>query len=50
MMGAYIASLTAFVVVNAPERASIIPWVLPAIFLVPLIVKWSRKYKVELDN
>ena len=50
MMGAYIASLTAFVVVNAPERASIIPWLLPTAILVPLIVKWTRKYRISLHK
>ncbi len=49
MMGAYIASLTAFAVVNAPERASIIPWLLPAAVLIPLIVKWTRKYRIPLS-
>jgi uncharacterized membrane protein len=48
MMGAYIASLTAFAVVNAPERLSFVPWLLPSAILVPYIVKWSRKYIVKL--
>jgi uncharacterized membrane protein len=50
MMGAYIASLTAFAVVNAPERASIIPWLLPGALLIPLIVKWTRKYRIPLSK
>jgi uncharacterized membrane protein len=48
MTGAYIASLTAFAVVNAPNRLSFLPWLLPATLLVPLIIKWTRKYKVML--
>ncbi len=46
MIGAYIASLTAFVVVNAPDGLSFIPWLLPSAIFVPVIVRWSRKYKV----
>ena len=46
MTGAYIASLTAFAVVNAPNRLSFLPWLLPAAVFVPFIVKWTRKYKV----
>ena len=46
MMGAYIASLTAFIVVNAPDRISFLPWILPALIFVPLIFKWTRKYKI----
>ncbi len=45
MMGAYIASLTAFAVVNAPEQASIIPWLSPTVIIVPFVVKWTRQYK-----
>ena len=48
MTGAYIASLTAFAVVNAPDRISFIPWLLPAVIFVPLIIKWSRKYRIGL--
>lgn len=50
MTGAYIASLTAFAVVNAPDRISFIPWLLPAAIFVPLIIKWTRKYKVKLTK
>lgn len=49
MTGAYIASLTAFAVVNAPDRLSFIPWLLPAAIFVPLIIKWTRKYRVNLS-
>ncbi len=50
MVGAYIASFTAFVVVNAPQGLSFIPWILPAAILVPIIVKWTRKYRVQFKN
>ncbi len=46
MMGAYIASLTAFLVVNFDNRLSFIAWLLPSAILVPFIVQWSKKYKV----
>jgi uncharacterized membrane protein len=47
MMGAYIASLTAFMVVNATNRLNYVAWLLPAIIIVPLIFKWSKKYKEQ---
>ena len=49
MTGAYIASLTAFAVVNAPNRVSFIPWLLPAAIFVPFVIKWTRKYTVKLS-
>ena len=48
MTGAYIASLTAFAVVNAPNRLSYLPWLLPAAIFVPFIIKWTRKLRVKL--
>jgi hypothetical protein len=50
MVGAYIASLTAFLVVNAPNSLSIFPWLLPTFVLVPFIVKWSREQKAKNRN
>jgi uncharacterized membrane protein len=50
MTGAYIASLTAFAVVNAPNRLSFLPWLLPATIFIPLLIKWTRKYKVQLTR
>ena len=51
MTGAYIASATAFLVVNAKyspiQLPSVLFWLLPTIVLFPLIVSWSRKYKIE---
>ncbi|HEX8548134.1 MAG TPA: DUF2306 domain-containing protein [Cytophagaceae bacterium] len=48
MIGSYIASLTAFVVVNNKIVPPILGWLLPSILLVPLIVIWSRNYKLKL--
>lgn len=47
MVGAYIASLTAFLVVNAPDKSGFLPWLLPSLIVVPFIVKWSRKYSIK---
>jgi len=50
MTGAFIASLTAFLVVNAQYFPDFIPgffyWLLPTFVLTPLIINWSRKYQV----
>jgi uncharacterized membrane protein len=46
MMGSYIAAVTAFLVVNNTILPSIVAWLLPALIVVPLIFKWSRKNKV----
>ncbi len=52
MIGAYIAALTAFLVVNVPQgwlpaSFNFIPWLLPPLILVPLIYKWTAKYAVK---
>lgn len=51
MTGAFIASTTAFLVVNAkyfPESIPlIIYWLLPTLIVTPLIIKWSRKYEIK---
>lgn len=51
MSGAFIAALTAFLVVNEhyfPEEIpSVLYWLLPTIFVTPLIIKWSRKYQIQ---
>jgi len=48
MMGAYIASTTAFLVVNAKylpfEFPGFVFWLLPTAILTPLIIIWSKKY------
>ncbi|MES2478132.1 MAG: hypothetical protein V4561_03540 [Bacteroidota bacterium] len=44
MTGAYIASLTAFLVVNNTYLPSIVAWLLPTFILTPFIIKWSKAY------
>lgn len=46
MIGSYIASATAFLVVNNTLLPQAVAWLLPTAILVPLIFKWSRKYQV----
>lgn len=50
MTGGYIASVTAFFVVNiryAPfEVPQVLAWLLPTIVLTPFIVVWSRKHAI----
>lgn len=50
MIGSYIASFTAFLVVNNTILPGMVAWLLPTIIMVPLIVKWSRKYQVEFKT
>lgn len=51
MTGAFIASSTAFLVVNAKYFPESIPlmfyWLLPTVVLTPLIIKWSRKFEIK---
>ena len=49
MIGAYIASVTAFLVVNVPptmfsKTFSFVPWLLPTVIFTPLIFKWTREF------
>lgn len=45
MMGAYIATITAFLVVNIKNFEPFwLPWLAPTIILVPLLVYWRIKY------
>jgi hypothetical protein len=46
MIGAYIAATTAFLVVNNTVLPGVVAWLLPTVILVPLIFKWTRKYKI----
>ena len=48
MIGAYIASVTAFIVTVHQFNLGIIGWLLPTVVLVPLIVKWSRHYAIKI--
>ena len=48
MVGSFIATLTAFIVVNVPARLydvvpQWLPWIAPTVVLVPLIFWWSAK-------
>jgi uncharacterized membrane protein len=51
MTGAFIASLTAFLVVNAKYMPAALPsyvyWLLPTLVLVPFIIRWSRRYEIR---
>lgn len=46
MIGSYIASATAFLVVNNTILPGIVAWLLPTVIIVPFIIRWTRKYKV----
>ncbi len=52
MTGGYIASLTAFLVVNMKYSPFALPpvlvWLFPSIILVPLIIRWSNKRAVKI--
>lgn len=51
MTAAYIASLTAFLVVNNTYLPNIIAWLLPTIIITPLIIRWTAKYqKIKKEN
>jgi uncharacterized membrane protein len=48
MLGGYIATFTAFLVVNITlESAPWLPWLLPTIIGTPLIAYWTRKYQLK---
>ena len=47
MIGSYIASVTAFLVVNNTFLPNVVAWLLPTVLLVPLLIRWSRKYQVQ---
>jgi uncharacterized membrane protein len=47
MVGSYIASVTAFIVVNNHGFvADILAWLLPTLILTPLIFKWSKERSI----
>jgi uncharacterized membrane protein len=50
MCGAYIASLTAFLVVNVKFIPSLVVWLLPTIVITPLIFLWSKKLVTQKNN
>ena len=54
MMGACIAAVTAFLVVNVdrllgpiPNAVAWVPWVLPSAIIVPIFVMWIRHYRAR---
>lgn len=47
MCGGYIATVTAFVVVNVHMNPGWVPWLLPTAVGTPLIVRTVRKYKLK---
>jgi len=49
MIGSYIASATAFIVVNNHVIPGVIAWLLPTIVLTPLIGIWTKKYMFKAD-
>ena len=48
MIAAYIAALTAFLVVNNTYLPGIVAWLLPSVILAPLIFYWSRKKAIKI--
>lgn len=52
MTGGYIAAITAFLVVNAKYSPVVLPsvlvWLLPTVILTPLIISWTKKYKLKI--
>lgn len=46
MIGSYVAATTAFLVVNNKILPYLVAWLLPTIIIVPLILKWTRKFGV----
>lgn len=50
MVGSYIATLTAFLVVNNKVLPAILVWVLPTLIFVPLMVTWTKKYTLMKKN
>ena len=48
MIGAYIAALTAFLVVNNTYLPPIVAWLMPTVILTPLIFYWSKKNAIKI--
>jgi uncharacterized membrane protein len=47
MMGSYIASTTAFLVVNNTVIPNIIAWLIPTFLIAPLITRWSKQHEIK---
>lgn len=50
MVGSYIATFTAFIVVNNSFLPDIIAWLLPTAVLVPFMSIWRNKYQINLEG
>lgn len=50
MVGSYIASATAFLVVNNTLLPGTVAWLLPTAILTPLIVRWTKKRVIFNDQ
>ena len=50
MVGTYIASVTAFLVVNVRMEPAVLLWLGPTILIVPLIIYWSKRYKKAIPE
>lgn len=50
MTGSYIASMTAFLVVNNTILPGLIAWLLPTILLVPFIIRWSAQRGIRISS
>jgi uncharacterized membrane protein len=51
MLGGYIATFTAFIVVNISlQSLPWLPWLLPTIVGTPLIAYWTKKYQPKKSN
>lgn len=50
MLAAYIATFTAFLVVNATFLPMVIVWLTPTVIGTPLIAYWVRKYKQKFNQ
>lgn len=44
MVGGYISTVTAFLVVNFSDRLGAVAWLTPTVVLVPVIVHWIRRH------
>ncbi len=50
MTGAYIASFTAFIVVNNKILPGVFAWLLPTFILVPILLRWSFRHQVLVEK
>jgi uncharacterized membrane protein len=50
MLGAYIATFTAFLVVNGDFLPQLVAWLGPTVVITPVISYWIRKYRIKLEG